>query len=186
HHIFALDLGAGDLAPLAALPHTGAHIGSAERERQIRLIKLLRRELDERKARGPAGSPDWLVLLDNLGALISDFDKDVAGMNLIEELARVYADGPAVGIRFAVSADRSGAVPTAWSALTQTKLLLRLADPAEYGYFDIPRNAVPSYVPGRALVAANRQVIQIGWPGEDLATAVAETAARWTGARRSA
>ncbi|MGO4430848.1 hypothetical protein AB4Z54_71785, partial [Streptomyces sp. MCAF7] len=96
------------------------------------------------------------------------------------------ADGPAVGIRFAVSADRSGAVPTAWSALTQTKLLLRLADPAEYGYFDIPRNAVPSYVPGRALVAANRQVIQIGWPGEDLATAVAETAARWTGARRSA
>ncbi|MFI1330294.1 FtsK/SpoIIIE domain-containing protein [Streptomyces sp. NPDC020845] len=186
HHIFALDLGAGDLAPLAALPHTGAHIGSAERERQIRLIKLLRRELDERKARGPAGSPDWLVLLDNLGALISDFDKDVAGMNLIEELARVYADGPAVGIRFAVSADRSGAVPTAWSALTQTKLLLRLADPAEYGYFDIPRNAVPTYVPGRALVAANRQVIQIGWPGEDLATAVAETAARWTGAQRSA
>ncbi|NUS89001.1 MAG: FHA domain-containing protein [Streptomyces sp.] len=186
HHIFALDLGAGDLAPLAALPHTGAHIGSAERERQVRLIKLLRRELDERKARGPAGSPDWLVLLDNLGALISDFDKDVAGMNLIEELARVYADGPAVGIRFAVSADRSGAVPTAWSALTQTKLLLRLADPAEYGYFDIPRNAVPTYVPGRALVAANRQVIQIGWPGEDLATAVAETAARWTGAQRSA
>ncbi|WP_432044505.1 FtsK/SpoIIIE domain-containing protein [Streptomyces asiaticus] len=186
HHIFALDLGAGDLAPLAALPHTGAHIGSAERERQIRLIKLLRRELDERKARGPAGSPDWLVLLDNLGALLSDFDKDVAGMNLIDELARVYADGPAVGIRFAVSADRFGAVPSAWSALTQTKLLLRLADPGEYGYFDVPRNAVPTYVPGRAIVAANRQVIQIGWPGEDLAVAVAETATRWPGAQRSA
>ncbi|MER7790447.1 FtsK/SpoIIIE domain-containing protein [Streptomyces sp. NPDC097640] len=185
-HVFALDMGAGDLAPLAALPHTGAHIGSGERERQNRLIKLLRRELDERKSRGPAGSPDWLVLLDNLGALISDFDKDVAGMNLIDELARVYADGPAVGIRFAVSADRSGAVPSAWSALTQTKLLLRLADPGEYGYFDVPRNAVPTYVPGRALVAANRQVIQIGWPGEDLTAAVADTAARWTGAERIA
>ncbi|MFD5384395.1 FtsK/SpoIIIE domain-containing protein [Streptomyces sp. NPDC127074] len=186
HHIFALDLGAGDLAPLAALPHTGAHIGSAERERQIRLIKLLRRELDARKAHGPGDFPQWLVLLDNLGALLSDFDKDIAGMNLIDELARVYADGPAVGIRFAVSADRSGAVPSAWSALTQTKLLLRLADPGEYGYFDVPRNAVPTYVPGRAIVAANRQVIQIGWPGEDLAAAVAETSARWAGARRSA
>ncbi|MEV4443315.1 FtsK/SpoIIIE domain-containing protein [Streptomyces sp. NPDC049577] len=186
HHLFVLDMGAGALAPLAGLPHTGAHIGSAERERQIRLIKLLRRELDARKSHRPADGPDWLVLIDNLGALLADFDKDVAGMNLIDELARVYADGPAVGIRFAVGADRAGAVPTAWSALTQTKVLLRLADPGEYGYFDVPRGAVPTYVPGRALVAANRQVIQIGWPGEDLTEAVARTAARHPGAVRTA
>ncbi|MFC4035023.1 FtsK/SpoIIIE domain-containing protein [Streptomyces polygonati] len=179
--LYVLDLGAGDLAPLAGLPHTGAHIGPAERERQNRLIRLLRRELDARKAHGAAGGrpPDWLVLLDNLGALLADFGKDLAGMNLIDELARVYADGPAVGIRFAVSADRSGAVPSAWAALTQQKLLLRMADPGEYGYFDVPRGAVPAAVSGRALVAANRQVIQIAWPGEDLAAAVADTAARW-------
>ncbi|MGW7526534.1 FtsK/SpoIIIE domain-containing protein [Streptomyces sp. NPDC054783] len=187
-HIFALDMGAGDLAPLTGLPHTGAHIGPAERERQIRLIRLLRRELDERKARGAAASghgapdPDWLVLLDNLGALLSDFDKDVAGMNLIDELARVYADGPAVGIRFAVSADRSGAVPSAWAALTQQKLLMRMADPGEYGYFDVPRGSVPAYVPGRALVAATRQVIQIALPAEDLGAAVAACGARRPGA----
>ncbi|MFC9201322.1 FtsK/SpoIIIE domain-containing protein [[Kitasatospora] papulosa] len=178
-HLYVLDMGAGDLAPLAHLQHTGAHIGSAERERQIRLIKLLRRELDARKARGPAEFPEWLVLIDNLGALLSDFEKDVAGMNFVDELARVYADGPAVGIRFAVSADRFGAVPSAWSALTQTKLLLRLADPTEYGYFDVPRSAVPTYVPGRALVTATRQVIQIAWPGEDFALAATQTAARW-------
>ncbi|MGV9251125.1 FtsK/SpoIIIE domain-containing protein [Streptomyces sp. NPDC003697] len=191
-HIFALDMGAGDLAPLAELPHTGAHIGPAERERQIRLIRLLRRELDERKTRGVAASgqggfaTDWLILLDNLGALLSDFDKDIAGMNLIDELARVYADGPAVGIRFAVTADRSGAVPSAWAALTQQKLLMRMADPGEYGYFDVPRGAVPAYVPGRALVAATRQVIQIGLPAEDLGAAVAACAARWPGAATTA
>lgn len=178
-HVFALDLGAGDLAPLGALPHTGAHIGPAERERQLRLIRLLRRELDERKSRGAADRPDWLVLLDNLGALISDLDKDVAGMNMLDELARVYADGPAVRIRFAVTADRAGAVPSAWASLTRQKLLMRLADPTEYGYFDVPRRSVPGYVPGRALIAVNRQVIQIGWPGQDLTAAVAETAARW-------
>ncbi|MEU2353506.1 FtsK/SpoIIIE domain-containing protein [Streptomyces misionensis] len=191
-HIFTLDMGAGDLAPLAGLPHTGAHIGPTERERQVRLIRLLRRELDERKARGVAASgqgasaPDWLVLLDNLGALLSDFDKDIAGMNLIDELARVYADGPAVGIRFAVTADRSGAVPSPWAALTQQKLLMRMADPGEYGYFDVPRGAVPTYVPGRALVAATRQVIQIGLPAEDLGAAVAACAARRPGAVRTA
>ena len=187
-HVFTLDMGAGDLVPLTGLPHTGAHIGPAERERQIRLIRLLRRELDVRKARGAAGPgqmappPDWLVLLDNLGALLSDFDKDIAGMNLIDELARVYADGPAVGIRFAVTADRSGAVPSAWAALTQQKLLMRMADPGEYGYFDVPRGAVPTHVPGRALVAATRQVIQIALPAGDLATAVAACAAKWQGA----
>ncbi|GAA2371878.1 FtsK/SpoIIIE domain-containing protein [Streptomyces cuspidosporus] len=185
-HLFVLDLGAGDLAPLAALPHTGAHIGSAERERMLRLVRLLRRELDERKAQGAAGRPDWLVLLDNLGALISDLDKDVAGMNTLDELARVYADGPAVGIRFAVTADRSGAVPSAWASLTRQKLLMRLADPTEYGYFDVPRGSVPGYVPGRAVVADSRQVIQIGWPGEDLAAAVADTAARFPDAPRTA
>ncbi len=186
HHLFVLDMGAGSLAPLAGLPHTGAYIGSAERERQTRLIRLLRREMDDRKSAGATRRPDWLVLLDNLGALLSDFDKDVAGMNLIDELARVYADGPAVGIRFAVTADRSGAVPGAWAALTQQKLLMQLADPGEYGYFDVPRQSVPGYVPGRALVAANRQVVQIGWPGDDLVTAVARTAARWPGAVTSA
>ncbi|SEN79952.1 FtsK/SpoIIIE domain-containing protein [Actinacidiphila rubida] len=191
-HVFALDLGTGALAPLAGLPHTGAHIGPAERERQVRLIRLLRRELDARKARGgaaPGGegpAPDWLVLVDNLGALLADFDKDLAGMNLIDELARVYADGPAVGIRFAVTADRSGAVPSAWAALTQQKLLMRMADPGEYGYFDVPRGAVPGFVPGRALVAATRQVIQIALPGDDLAVAVAARAAAWPGAATSA
>ncbi len=185
-HLFVLDLGAGELAPLAALPHTGAHIGSAERERQVRLIRLLRRELDLRKATGAADRPDWLVLLDNVGALLSDFDKDMAGLNLTDELARVYADGPAVGIRFAATGDRSGAVPSSWAALTQQKLLMKMADPGEYGYFDVPRGSVPGYVPGRALVAANRQVVQIAWPGEDLGAAVSDVAAHWPGAARTA
>ncbi|MDZ5447687.1 FtsK/SpoIIIE domain-containing protein [Micromonospora sp. 4G57] len=184
HHIFVLDLGAGDLAPLAGLPHTGGYIGAAERERQIRLIRMLRRQLDTRKAGGP--QHEWLVLIDNLGALLSDYDKDVAGMSLVEDLARVFADGPAVGIRFAATADRSGAVPAAWSALTQQKLLMRLADPAEYGNFDVPRRSVPGFLPGRAVVAATRQVIQIGFPGPALAAAVAEVAAHWPDAVRTA
>ncbi|NUP52977.1 MAG: hypothetical protein HOW97_37485, partial [Catenulispora sp.] len=183
-HLYALDLGAGELAPLADLPHTGACIGAAERERQIRLIRTLRRELDARKAGAPP--IPTLVLIDNLGALTADFDKDVTGMSLMEDLARVYADGPAVGIRFAATADRSGAVPPAWAALTQQKLLLRLADPNEYSNFDVPRKSVPSFVPGRAVIAATRQIVQIAHPGEDLAAAVAAVADRWPQATRTA
>lgn len=184
YHVFVLDLGAGDLARLADLPHTGAYIAAAERERQIRLIRMLRRELDSRKAGGRQA--EWLVLVDNLGALLTDFDKDLGGMSLVEDLARVYADGPTVGIRFAATADRSGAVPSSWSSLTQQKILMRLADPGEYANLDVPRRSVPGFVPGRAVVAATRQVIQIGFPGPDLARSVHDVAARWSAARHTA
>jgi DNA segregation ATPase FtsK/SpoIIIE, S-DNA-T family len=189
-HLFVLDLGAGELAPLAELAHTGAYIGSAERERQIRLIRLLRDEMDARKSSGGPGRraqrAEWLVLIDNFAAFLADYTKDAAGTRLTEDLQRVYADGPMVGIRVAVTAERAGAVPGPWAALTQQKLLFRLADPADYGNFDMPRSAVPSPVPGRAVIAATRQVIQVAWPGADLARAVAGVNARWPEARRVA
>lgn len=189
-HLYVLDLGAGKLAALADLPQAGAYIGPGERERQARLIRMIRAELDARKAPGGPPRADWLVLIDTLASLVAEYGKDAAGMYLLDDLERVYVEGPAVGIRFAMTADRATAIPGPWAASTQQKVLFRLADPSDYGYFDVPGTAVPSPVPGRAVIAATGQVIQWAWPGEDLAAAVAEAtagaAARWPGARRSA
>ena len=196
-HIYVLDMGSGDLAPLSRLPHTGAYIGAAERARQIRMIRLLRRELDVRRAGGSVrGSgthgmtqgapPRWLVLIDNVGSLRSELEKDFAGLGVLDELERIFADGPAVGLHIIATGDRAGAIPSAWVALSRQKLLLRLADANEYSSFDVPRNAVPGYVPGRALVVATRQVVQICHPGAELAAAVDEVALRWPGATRTA
>jgi S-DNA-T family DNA segregation ATPase FtsK/SpoIIIE len=184
-HIYVLDMGSGDLAPLERLPHTGAYIGPAERARQIRLVRMLRGELDVRKAGGAvrgmnAPSPArWLVLIDNVGSLRSELEKDFAGLSVLDELGRIFADGPAVGLHLVATGDRAGAIPSAWAALSRQKLLMRLADPGEYSSFEVPRKAVPGYVPGRALVAATRQVVQIGHPRAGLAPAVAEIARRW-------
>ena len=41
--VYALDFGAGDLRALEALPHTGSVILAGDRERQMRLIRWLRR-----------------------------------------------------------------------------------------------------------------------------------------------
>ncbi|HEV2346869.1 MAG TPA: FtsK/SpoIIIE domain-containing protein [Actinocrinis sp.] len=234
-HVYVLDMGSGDLAPLERLPHTGAYIRAAERARQIRLIRMLRRELELRKAgggrnvaargagargvatgsvggggvgghgvNGPGASGHgvsghdvngpgvtasparWLVLIDNVGSLRSELEKDFAGLGVLDELERIFADGPAVGLHIVATGDRVGAIPGAWAALSRQKLLMRLADPNEYGGFDIPRKAVPGYVPGRALVVATRQVLQIGHPGPDLASAVAEVVRRRPGAKRTA
>jgi S-DNA-T family DNA segregation ATPase FtsK/SpoIIIE len=186
-HLYVMDLGAGKLAPLIGLLHMGAYIGPAERERQARLVRLLRRELEARKAGGAASRPaDWLVLVDNFASFISEFGKDAAGMQVLDDLERVYAEGPTVGVRFAVTGDRSGAVPGPWLALTQQKLLFRLADPGDYATFDVARTAVPSPVPGRAVVATTGQAVQLAWPGADLAEAVARVGGCWAGAPREA
>jgi len=191
-HVYVLDMGSGDLAPLELLPHTGAYIGAAERARQIRLIRLLRRELDLRKAGGAVRGADtpaparWLVLIDNVGSLRSELEKDFAGLGVLDELERIFADGPAVGLHIIATGDRAGAIPSAWTALSRQKLLLRLADPGDYSSFDVPRKAVPGYVPGRALVVATRQVVQIGHPGAELTSTVAEVAQRWANAQRTA
>ena len=185
-HVYVLDMGAGDLAPLGGLPHAGAYVGPADTERQKRLIRLLGTELDERKATGGGSRPRWLVLIDNLGAMLAEYAKDAAGIRLSDELRRVYAEGPTVGIYVAASADRVGAVPGQWASVTEQKLLFRMADMTGYGYFNVRPAEIPSFVPGRAIVAATRQVIQVAWPGADLLAAVAGAASAWPGVTRSA
>jgi S-DNA-T family DNA segregation ATPase FtsK/SpoIIIE len=191
-HIYVLDLGSRDLAPLAGLPHTGAYIGPGERARQIRLIRMLRGELNARKAgEGAAesrgGSPArWLVLIDNVGSLRAELEKDFSGLSVLDDLERVFADGPALGVHVVATGERAGAVPSTWAALTRQKLLLPLSDPGDYGHFEIPRGAVPAPAPGRALVVATRQVVQIGHPGAEPAAAVAAIAERWAHAPRTA
>ena len=64
-------------------------------------------------------------------------------MELMDELARVYADGPQAGIHLAVTADRPNTVPTAWMAVTTQKWLFRLADPYDYVSLGLTVKDVP-------------------------------------------
>lgn len=177
-HLYVLDFGAGELAPLAGLPHTGAYIGATERERQTRLIRTLRAELDRRKQQRPderLREPEVVVLLDNFGAFSTEFS-DALGMEAKEQFNRVYADGPEVGIRLVISADRAGAIPAQLTSLTQQRLVFRLSDAQDYGIFGLGRRQAPALSPGRALVAETGQLIQVA-RAASLAEAVASTAA---------
>ena len=155
---------------------------AGDRERQMRLIRWLRRELDERRTLGRAGAKT-IVLIDNLAALRSEFD-DVAGLELMDELARVYADGPQSGIYMAVTADRPNTVPTSWMAVTTQKWLFRLADPYDYVSLGLTVKDVPYATPGRAVVAETKLHIQLGRPQPSLAEAAAAVAGRYHPAPR--
>ena len=177
-HIYGLDFGAAELGPLSGLPHVGAIIGASEHERQRRLLQRLRGELVRRRGLEPqarASLPRIVLLLDGYGGFVSEHG-DLAGDELRDALARVWADGPELGIHVAISADRLGAVPTALASLAQQRLAFQLADVADYAQFGILRRAIPQFVPGRAVVSGSIQVIQVARDPQPLAAAVAERA----------
>lgn len=180
--LFALDLGAGELGALAALPHTVAVVGATERERQQRLVAHLRAELDRRKALpvdARAGLPELVLLLDGVGSFLAEFD-DLAGMDVTDAFTRVFLDGPEVGIRAVLTADRAGAVPGALLATVRQRWVHRLADGADAALAGVGRS--PSHAslpPGRYVDTATGLVVQVARPVAGWTATFAEVAARW-------
>jgi S-DNA-T family DNA segregation ATPase FtsK/SpoIIIE len=183
--LYAFDYGAGDLAPLEGLAHCGSVILATDRERQMRLIRHLRTELDRRRSEGPGSAARMVILIDNLGGMRAEFD-DLEGLELFDALTRVYADGREVGICFAASADRLGTVPGPWAAITTQKWLFRLPDPYDYVSAGLSRRNVPAPIAGRAVMAPAGLQIQVGQPTPTVAAAVTEVAARRPAAGRRA
>ncbi len=177
-HLYILDFGAGELSVLTGLVQVGAVIGASEHERQRRLLRRLRGELTARRgleAGQRSRLPRIVVLLDGYGGFASEHS-DLAGDALREALARVWADGPELGIHMAIAADRLGAVPTALASLSQQRLAFQLADVADYAQFGLTRRSIPTFVPGRAVLGGSAQVIQVARPAAPLAAAVVAAA----------
>jgi len=177
--LLVLDLGSRELAPLADLPHTVAYVGSGSgaKEQQARFLRHLRAELERRRsATGPRRRA--LVLLDGLAALRDELG-DYEGQQLLDLLYRVYAEGPALGLSFAVSSSRAKAVPTAMEEVTTQRWLFRLADAYDYSSMGIRGSTVPAPVPGRCVDVRTRLQLHVATPDGTLAEAVARVAAAW-------
>ncbi|MGU3411783.1 FtsK/SpoIIIE domain-containing protein [Microbacterium sp. M1A1_1b] len=176
--LLVLDMGPGDLAPLATLPHTTAYVGSGSGsvELRARFLRHLRTELDRRRA--SPGGRRAVVLIDGLAALRDEY-QDFEGQLLLDALYRVYAEGPALGISFAVSTTRAKAVPSAMDEVTTQKWLFRLADPYDYASIGVRPKNVPPAVPGRFIGSTDRLQAHVATPGLPLDQAVGAVAARW-------
>ena len=177
-HLYVLDFGAGALSPLAELPHTGAVITATEGERQRRLIRLLRGELDRRRQLGTACRHEPLVVLlvDGFSALRAEYDEPALQW-VQDELTRVVAEGPPLGILTVITVDRTGAIPTALSSTVAQKWLFRLADSHDYALFGVKFRSPSTLPPGRCVIAENSQLIHIGRPTPSLTEAVTRIAA---------
>lgn len=183
--LLVLDMGPGDLAPLAQLPHTTAYVGSGAGagELQTRFLRHLRVELERRRA--APGGRRAVVLIDGLAALRDEY-QDFEGQQLLDALYRVYAEGPALGISFAVSTTRAKAVPSAMDEVTTQKWMFRLADPYDYASIGVRPKDVPPPVPGRFIDSTMRLQSHVATPDVPLPEAVARIAETRPGSSRKA
>ncbi len=180
-HLYAVDFGAGGLAPLSALPHVGAVVAANDHEAQFRLLRYLRRELDRRRALSPearVSEPRIVVLIDGIGSFLAEHD-DIENAEAADAFRRVFSDGPTVDILFVVTGDRPGALPVRLSSQVSQRVLFRLADPADFSTIGMRVKDLPKFVPGRAIHGESKLVIQVGVSGDDLHTLGLALKARW-------
>ncbi len=161
-HLYALDLGGGGLAPLAALPHAGAVVGRDQPERLDRVLTWLAAEVgrrqgllttgghadltEQRTAALPAERlPHLLLLLDSWEAFVAAF-QDLDAGRLVDLFHRLLREGPSVGLHVVLTADRSGVVGRI-SFMVEEKLVLRLADRGDYAGAGVPSTLVPGELP---------------------------------------
>jgi S-DNA-T family DNA segregation ATPase FtsK/SpoIIIE len=175
-HMYVLDFGAGGLAPLDGLPHVGAVIAASESERQQRLIRWLRGELDRRREAGPGDDPRIVLMLDGYSAFRAEYE-DLAVDWVQDYLARLIGEGPSVGIFTIVTVARVSAVPSALSSIVSQKWVFHLPDPQDYSLFGLRYQSVGELPTGRAVIARTGQHVQIGLPTPSLAEAVSIRAA---------
>ncbi|MEU7896868.1 FtsK/SpoIIIE domain-containing protein [Nonomuraea sp. NPDC049152] len=172
-HVHAVDCGSGALLPLVALPHCGAVVTRDQLDRVERLLTRLREEVGRRQQllaeaghaslaeyRAAGHRLPWLVLmLDRWEGYVAAFEGYDYG-RLIEVLLQLLREGPAVGLRAVVTGDRSALLGQV-STVFDERLILRLADPADYGLAGLPLKDLPASMPqGRALAMREQGVVE--------------------------
>lgn len=183
-HVYGLDFGGGGLTMLEQLPYVGSIVGGDDEERVTRLVKHLLTTVDERAARYNAlrasslseyrtlanrpQEPRILLLLDNFGTFRAEYDTSIVRMAVYEGFRRIAADGRAVGVHVAMTADRGPSVPTSVASAFLQRVILRQANEDGYADLNVPRDVLgPQSPPGRAMLQDMPEEMQIAILGED-------------------
>ena len=155
-HLYGLDFASRGLATLEALPHCGSVVPGDDAERVERLIGMLRRTVERRKeqlagagvfsveefrrARPAEPMPRIVVLLDGYAGFASAFERVSMGA-LLETVPRLVADGRPLGVHFAITGDRRGAIPNTLATIVPAKIVLRMANDDEYASLGLDSRA---------------------------------------------
>ena len=183
-HLYIVDYGNGGLLPLGITPHAGAVVTQLEPARLPRLLGRIIEELARRQTilsaasvgtiaeqRRTAASPEaklpFMVLaIDGWERVTSSLSPDdLPGFR--DQVMRILREGPAVGVRVVITADR-GVVGEKIAGFIDTQYVLPLRDAADYRSAGIMIREVPeNMAPGRLMFGQNGREAQVAVIGRD-------------------
>ncbi len=176
-HLYGIDLDAGTLSALGGLPHVGAVVAPTEGDRRTRLMRLLDDEVAARRAASGSGRAAEVVLLvDDLAGLARAHDP-VREPEPHDRFARIWGDGPAVGVRVAVTIGRAADLPPDLAASVGVVLVHATSDPGDGLRFGL-KQSTAHLTAGRAVATGDGLEVHVARPVDgDLAAAAAALAA---------
>ncbi|MEI2778235.1 MAG: FtsK/SpoIIIE domain-containing protein [Tetrasphaera sp.] len=182
-HVYGIDAAGGALKSLEIMPHVGSIVSGDDEERVARLMRMLVESIDERAARyrtvdasdiveyranaDRPSEPRLLLLLDGFAAFRNAYEGYLTAGSPYMLFQRILAEGRAVGVHVAMSADRPAAVPNAISTAFQRKVILRQADEDGYTIYGLPKDVLSANSPpGRAMQVDKPQELQLAIVGQ--------------------
>jgi S-DNA-T family DNA segregation ATPase FtsK/SpoIIIE len=189
-HLHVVDATGALAGLLKPLPHCATVLGPDDLALTPRLLRRLEREAARRTADGRESDqkPPSLVLLVDGWETVCAALPDIDVMACTEAVAGLLRIGHATGLTVAVTGDRSTLAPRFSGGFTE-RVLLRLADRADYGLAGISARNVPTALPpGRGLRATDGAVVQLVHAGKHpdpaaLRDSVAAAAEHWASTR---
>lgn len=181
-HLYVLDCDAGGLTALARLPHCGAVVRRAERERAARLLDRLAAEVSrrqdllagagfasvtEQRAQAPAADrlPYLVLLLDLWDGFLAELGQ-VDNGRLPDLAYRLFSEGVSAGLRVVVTGDKATAARL--SSHFADRLVLRMAHADDLLMAGVPKGAMPaSPPPGRGVAVPAGTETQVAFAGTD-------------------
>ena len=174
-HLYGIDLDAGTLSALSSLPHVGAVVAPTEGDRRTRLLRLLDDEVAARRAGRSAGSAEVVLLVDDLAGLVRAHDP-VREPEPHDRFARIWGDGPAVGVWAAVSIGRAADLPPDLAASAGVVVVHATSDAGDGLRFGL-KQPTAHLVPGRAIRVGDGLEVHVARPaGGDLPAAATSLA----------
>jgi DNA segregation ATPase FtsK/SpoIIIE, S-DNA-T family len=162
-HAYVLGFGTHRFDHLADLPHVGSVVAADDRERQVRLLRFLRSELERRRRSGQV-APRLLLVIDDYAGLRAAFDgyKDI---QLLEMVARLIADGAALGINVVACGRQAMSIPLRVAGSVATRLAFAFADAVDFTILGLRLRNIPALPHGRAVDATTGLIVQAvtGW-----------------------
>lgn len=164
--IYCIDLGGGLLRVFESAPHVGAVCGKTDRDKVRRVVRQMRKVIEDReflfrehhidsmntfRALRQAGEytdfpfGDVFLVIDNFAQFLQEFDQ------LESEIAELIASGLTYGVHVVIAANRWAEIRSKLRDNIGTRLELRLNDPMDSEFGKAAASTLPIGVPGRGL-----------------------------------